>query len=332
LVPRGETRLQASDVLLVEGARESVLRVKEVAGIDIKPEVKFSGPDLETEDVALSEAILLPGSPLIGRTLQGLCFREQYGLQVLAISRHGERLSRKMSQIRLRMGDMLVLQGDRSRIAAVERLGDFRVLGSIAESPRSRQRATVAIAIFGAVLAAAALDLLSLPVAMLLGAVLVFVSRCITPEEAYSQISWEVLILIASMLGLGTAMEVTGTAEFLAMRVVQWVGEASPLWLLSAFFALTVILTQPMSNQSAAVVVLPIAIRTATQLGLNPRGFAIMVALAASCSFLTPLEPACLLVYGPGRYRFMDFLKVGLVPTVLIYVISIIMVPMLWPI
>jgi di/tricarboxylate transporter len=332
LVPRAKTRLQAGDVLLVEGARENVLRVKEVAGIDIRPEIKFSGPDLETVDVALSEVILLPGSPMIGRTLQGLRFRQQYGLQVLAISRHGERLSRKMSQIRLRMGDVLVLQGDRSRIAALERLGNLRILGSIEESLRSRQRAPVAIAIFGGVLLAVALEVLSLPVAMLLGAVLVFLTRCITPEEAYSQISWEALILIASMLGLGTAMEVTGTAELLAMHVVQWVGDASPLWLLSAFFGLTVLLTQPMSNQSAAVVVLPIAIRAATQLGLNPRSFAMMVALAASCSFLTPLEPSCLLVYGPGRYRFMDFVRVGLVPTVLIYIISIIMVPMLWPI
>ncbi len=332
LVPRAKTRLQAGDVLLVEGARESVLRVKEVAGIDIKPEVKFSGPDLEAEEVALSEVILLPGSSLIGRTLQGLRFREQYGLQVLAISRHGERLSRKLSQIRLRMGDVLVLQGDRSRIAALERVDNFRILGAIEESPRGRQRAPLAIAVFAGVLIAVALELLSLPVAMLLGAVLVFLTRCITPEEAYSQISWEALILIASMLGLGTAMEVTGTAELLAMQVAQWTGDTSPLLLLSAFFALTVLLTQPMSNQSAAVVVLPVAIRTATQLGLDPRGFAIMVALAASCSFLTPLEPSCLLVYGPGRYRFMDFVKVGLVPTLLIYIISIIMVPMLWPV
>jgi di/tricarboxylate transporter len=332
LVPRAKTRLQSGDVLLVEGARENVLRVKEVAGIDIRPEAKFSGPDLETEDVGLSEVILLPGSPLIGRTLQGLRFREQYGLQVLAISRHGERLSRKMSQVRLRMGDVLVLQGDRSRIRALERLGGFRILGSIEEPLGSRQRAPMAIVIFAGVLIVVALEVLSLPVAMLLGAVLVFLTRCITPKEAYSQISWEALILIASMLGLGTAMEVTGTAELLATCVVRWVGDASPLLLLSAFFVLTVLLTQPMSNQSAAVVVLPIAIRTATQLGLNPRAFAIMVALAASCSFLTPLEPACLLVYGPGRYRFVDFLKVGLVPTFVIYMISIIMVPMLWAI
>jgi di/tricarboxylate transporter len=159
-----------------------------------------------------------------------------------------------------------------------------------------------------------------------------FATRCITPEEAYAQVRWKVLILIASMLGLGTAMELTGTAAFLADQIVRTVGAAGPFWLLSAFFGLTVILTQPMSNQAAAAVVLPVAIRTADQLGLNPRSFAMMIALAASCSYLTPLEPACLLVYGPGRYRFLDFLKVGALPTVLIYLLCIVMVPVLWPV
>jgi di/tricarboxylate transporter len=331
LVPRAGTRLEKGDVLLVEGERGNILRVKEVAGIDIKADVELSGPDLQTDHVGLTEVILLPGSPMTGRTLRGLRFREQYGLQVLAINRHGERLARKMSRIRLRMGDVLVVQGDRARIAALERHGTVRGLGSIEDRRLNSERAPLAIAIFVGVLAAAAFNLVSLAVAMLLGALLVFVTRCITPEEAYSQMNWKALILIASMLGLGAAMEATGTAVFLAGEVVRFMGRSQPMWVLTAFFALTVLLTQPMSNQSAAVVVLPVAIRTATQLGLNPRSFAVMVALAASCSFLTPLEPSCLLVYGPGRYRFLDFVKVGLLPTVLIYLISITMVPLLWP-
>jgi di/tricarboxylate transporter len=180
-------------------------------------------------------------------------------------------------------------------------------------------------------LAVATFGLVSLPTAALLGALLVFVTRCITPEEAYSQINWRVLILIASMLGLGEAMEATGTAQFLAGLVTQFAGQAAPVWILSGFFALTVLLTQPMGDQAATVVILPVAIRTAWQLDLNPRTFAMMIALAASCSLLTPLEPACLLVYGPGHYRFTDYLKVGIVPALLIYIIAIIMVPLLWP-
>jgi len=133
------------------------------------------------------------------------------------------------------------------------------------------------------------------------------------------------------MLALGAAMESTGAAKFLAAQFVNLAGRTEPAWLLTAFFILTVLLTQPMSNQAAAVVVVPIAIQTALQLDLNPRTFAMMIALAASCSYLTPLEPSCLMVYGPGRYRFRDFLKVGSLLTVLIYVIAIVLVPLVWP-
>lgn len=331
-VPQATTCLGEGDVLLVEGKREDILRVKEEVGIDIKADVELSVPDLQTEDVGLIEAILLPGSPLIGRTLKGLRFREQYGLQVLAINRQGETLTRKMSRIRLRMGDLLVVQGDRAQIAALEKRNTFRLLSSIELERPNRRRAPLALAIFVGALAATTFNLVSLPVAMLLGAVLVLMTRCITSEEAYHQVEWRALILIACMLGLGAAMDTTGTAEFLARHIVKFVGHSRPTWLLTGFFLLTVLLTQPMSNQAAAVVILPVAIRAAKQLGLNSRSFAMMIAVAASCSFLTPLEPSCLLVYGPGRYRFVDFPKVGLLLTVLVYAISIIMVPLLWPV
>jgi di/tricarboxylate transporter len=166
---------------------------------------------------------------------------------------------------------------------------------------------------------------------MLMGALLAFLTGCITPEEAYREVEWKILILIGSMLAVGAAMENTGTAVFLSSQIVQLVGQANPLWLLGAFFILTVLLTQPMSNQAAAVVVVPIAIQTALQLGLNPRTFAVMIAVAASTSFLTPLEPACMIVYGPGRYRFMDFFKVGSLLTGIIFILAILLVPSMWP-
>ena len=331
LEPGAATRLEQDDVLLVEGKKENVLEVKEAAGIGIKADVELSDPDLQAEDVGLTEVILLPGSPLNWRTLKGLRFRDRYGLQVLAINRHGETLDRKMSQIRLKMGDVLVVQGARARIAALERQDIFRVLSQVERISPNRRRAPIAAAIFLGAVMAATFNWLSLPVAALLGALLVFVTRCITPEEAYGQVNWKALILIASMLGLGAAMEHTGTAEFLAHQFVAVVGRSTPVGALSAFFFLTVLMTQPLSNQAAAVVVLPVAIRTATQLAWNPRTFAMMIAVAASCSFMTPLEPACLLVYGPGRYRFADFPKVGLALSILIYIIGIVLVPIFWP-
>jgi di/tricarboxylate transporter len=332
ITPQADTRLEEGDVLLVEGEREKILQVKERVGIDIRADIEFSDPDHKPQDFELTEVILTPGSPLIGRTLQGLRFREAYELQVLAINRHGDTLRHRMSHIRLATGDVLVVQGGHSQIVSLGNRGAFRILSAIEAQHPNGKRAPTALAVFVGALAIATFGWVSLPVAALLGTVMVFVTRCITPEEAYRRINWRVLIVIASMLGLGEAMETTGTAQFLAERVAQFAGQAPPFLLLSGFFVLTVLLTQPMGDQAATVVILPVAIRTALQLGLDPRPFAMMTALTAGCSLLTPLEPACLLVYGPGHYRFTDYLKAGIVPAVLIYAIVIVMVPLIWPV
>jgi di/tricarboxylate transporter len=331
LVPRATTVLQAGDVLLVEAQRDEILKIKDTAGIDIKADVELSDPNLQADDLLLVEGIVLPRSPLIGRTLKRHRFRERYGLQVLAINRHGETIRRKISQVSLQLGDVLLLQGEREKIAALESANLFRILGSVDERRPNLNRAPIAIAIFVGALLAATFKLTSLPVAVLLGALLAFLTRCITPEEAYREVEWKVIVLIGSMLGLGAAMAHTGAADYLAGQIVALVGTANPTWLLTGFFVLAVLLTQPMSNQASAVVILPVAIQTAVQLGLNPRTFAMMIAVAASCSYLTPLEPACLMVYGPGRYRFVDFIKVGSLLTILIYLVAILLVPLVWP-
>jgi di/tricarboxylate transporter len=330
MAPKADQQLLADDELLVQGRRENILKIMNTAGLKLKAEVKLSEADLLTQDTGLFEVILLPRSPLIGRNLKRLQFREKYGLQVLAVNRLGETIHSKISQLILKMGDVLLIQGDPRQIAAMEgRL--FRVLGAVETNSTNTRMAPVAIAIFLGALAAATFNLMSLPVAMLLGALLVFLTRCITPEEAYREVEWKILILIGSMLALGVAMENSGTAQYLANLIVTNLGTADPVWMLSAFFALTVLLTQPMSNQAAAVVVVPVAIQTALLLGLNPRTFAIMIAVAASTSFITPLEPSCLMVYGPGRYKFMDFIKVGSLLTVIIFGIAIVLVPRIWP-
>jgi di/tricarboxylate transporter len=329
--PPPDIKLAEGDELLVEGRREAILKIKDTSGIDIKADAKLSDPGIEDEDLRLVEVILLPGSRLIGRTLKSYRFRERYGLQVLAINRHQETILDKMSEVRLRMGDVLLVQGRRSDIAARADDNVFRVLGPVEEKRLNIQRARIAVAIFAGALAAGAFNFLDLHVAVLLGAVLAFLTGCITPEEAYREVEWKALILIGSMLGVGTAMDHTGAAKFLASQIVTLVGQADPVWMLTGFFVFTVLLTQPMSNQAAAVVVLPVAIQTAMQLSLNPRTFAMMIAVAASCSYLTPLEPSCLMVYGPGRYRFVDFLRVGSLLTVLIYIVAILLVPLVWP-
>ncbi|NLF74573.1 MAG: SLC13 family permease [Chloroflexi bacterium] len=339
--PRASTRLEKEDVLLIEGTRDELLKVKDVVGLELKADAKFAIPETEAaaengtdssdRRLDMVELLILPGSSLIGRTLRGTRFRERFGVQVLAINRHGETLRRKISQIKLKFGDVLLVEGRAEALASLDLERTFRMIGTVKTERPNWRRAPIAIAIFVGVLLVSSVGLVELPVGVLIGTVLVFLTRCLTPEEAYNEVRWNALILIGSMLALGVAMEKTGTAAYLANQIVARVGESDPFWLLSGFFALTVLLTQPMSNQAAAVVVLPIAIQTAGQLGLNPRTFAMTIALAASCSYLTPLEPACLIVYGPGEYRFSDFLKVGSLLTLVIYGLTMFLAPMVWP-
>ncbi len=334
LIPFADRRLSAGDVMLLEGSRDEILKIGEVVGLDIQGDMKFSGPKFAEKDIRLVEAILIPQSPLVGHTLSDYRFRHRYGLQVLAIYRHGETIRRKLSRVRLQTGDVLLLQTHRTNSAAVTSLEEesvFQVLGTVNEDTPLVERAPIAVATFVLALGAAAFNLVTLPVAVLLGALVIFLTRCLTPEEAYRRVEWRALILIGCMLAVGRAMEHTGTDQFLADQIVRFLGGMSPLWLLTGFFFLAVLLTQPMSNQAAAIVVVPVAIQTALQLDLNPRTFAMMIAVAASTSYLTPLEPACLMVYGPGGYRFSDFLKVGSLLTLIVFLISLLLVPLVWP-
>lgn len=330
--PDGGTTLCARDLIIVEGSSEEILKIKDASGVEIKADVKLSDPHLTSEQLRFVEVILLPRSPLLGRTLKGFAFRESYDLQVIGIARHGETLFRKISELPLMVGDVLLVQGSVEKIARLESDGALRIIGTPGEHRAKLHKAPLAVGIFAVMLGLATFNVVSLPIAVMLGVAAIFLTRCISPEQAYRELEWKAIILIACMLSLGAAMEHTGSARYLASLIVSVLGEYGPHALLTAFFALTVALTQPMSNQAAAIVVLPVAIQTAVQLGLNPRTFTMMIAVAASCSFLTPLEPSCLMVYGPGRYRFMDFLKVGALLTLVVYLIAILLVPNLWPV
>lgn len=329
--PDAHQTIHANDVLLVEATRDQILKIKEATGLELAPQAAFSNHELDQLELRLYEAIILPRSYLIGRTLRGANLRRRFGVNVLAIHRQEETLTQKLSQIVLRLGDVLLIQGDAESIAALENNFFLRILNPVEDRPIDTRRTHLSILIFAGVLVAAGFGFVPLVVAILAGTILAFLTRCITPEEAYREVEWKIVILIGSMLALGMAMERSGTAAFLAQQLVKWVGDAHPLWLLGGFFFLAMILTQPMSNQAAAAVVLPVAIQTALQLDLNPRAFAVMIAVGASTSFITPLEPACLMVYGLGHYRFFDFVKVGFLLTLFIFGVAVLLVPLIWP-
>lgn len=329
-LPTADMVLHANDHVLVEGSRDKLISLTNSSGVQLILPHEIQDADIKYEDIELFEVILLPHSTMIGRTLTGMSFREKYDIQVLGISQHGRTSHVPPGQVRLLAGDQLLIQGKRDQVMLLDGMNVFRVIRPVEENIAQPRRAITALTIFALAILLPSLNLLPLSISALLGMFLSFIFRTITPEEAYGRIEWKVLILIACMLSFGQAMESTGTARYLASLVVQLSGELPPAFLLAGFFILSMLLTQPMSNQAAAVVVVPIAIQSAIQLGLDPRPFAIMIALGASCSFLTPLEPACLLVYGAGGYRFLDFTKVGGLLTIIILFISVLLVPVFW--
>jgi len=332
IAPRPYEEIKADDLLLVQGKAEDILKVKSEAGIEIKPDFTLSDEVLESSEVELFEAMVPRGSDLVGRTLKHVRFQRRYRLVVLAINRHGVNLLSKLSKVRLRFGDVLLLQGTRDSVeglATDDRILLLEEISARQPRPMKRRWAVFAFVIF---LILSITHLVPLPLAVLFGVLILLASRSLRTSEIYELIEWRLIILIACMISFGLAMEKTGADQFLASLIVNATGRYGPTAVLAGFFVMTVALTQPMSNQAAALVMLPIAVKSALTLGLNPRTFAVAVTYAASCSFLTPLEPACVLVYTPGHYRFLDFVKVGLILTVAVFAIVMWLVPIFWPI
>ncbi|MCA1557483.1 MAG: hypothetical protein LC731_02965, partial [Acidobacteria bacterium] len=321
IAPSSHEVIQERDLLLVQGRIEDILRVKTEVGIEIKADFKLSDSDFEAEDLELFEVMILRGSDFVGRTLKGLKFRQRFGLTVLAINRHGVALLSKISTVSLRFGDVLLVQGDRDRIEHLVLDGQFLLLDDVSERRGRASHRRWAILAFSVFLFFSITHLLPLSVAVLLGVLILLGSRAVRMQEMYDLIEWRLIVLIAGMISFGVAMEKTHADQYLADLILQGFGSYGDLAVLAGFFILTVAITQPMSNQAAALVMLPIAVKTALALGLNPRAFAVTVTYAASCSFLTPLEPACVLIFTPGRYRFLDFVKVGSILTIAVFAI-----------
>lgn len=336
LIPNPDLTIRANDRLRVEGGVSNLMRIKEDASLKIRADFVLNDDLLESGNVELFEVLVMKDSNLAGQTLESLNFRQTYDLTVLAISRHGEMFYTKLSKVELKFGDVLLVQGNRRRIEPYVVNREFLLLDDVSASALRTEKRKWALTAFGVFLALSVSKVVTgievpLMIAVLLGVLILLATRTVRYSELYGLIDFRVLVLIACMMSFGVAMENTGTDKYLAGIIEQNFGQFGETAVLAGFFLLTVALTQPMSNQAAALVVLPVAVKTALALGLNPRTFAIGITYAASFSFITPLEPACVLVYTPGRYKFVDFIKVGSVLTVVVFVISMILVPIFWP-
>lgn len=330
-IANGYSVVEADDILLIEGNMEELLKMKKALGIEIYSEA-LSPNDMVTDDIKIVEIFVQPTNDFVGQTIREAQFKRRFGLLVMAINREGHTLSDKIGDTEIKIGDRLLIQGPTVNIEYRRQRGDFTILQEYEFSkPKSTKNAILTGSFFVGALVLGTLEIIPLSIAFMLAAFLCVAFGCIKTDEAYEKIEWNLLVLIGGMTSFGIAMEKTGTASFLADHIISFFGSIGPMAVLSAFALLTVFLTQPMSNAAAAMVVLPVALKAAETMHVNPITFALTVMLSASVSMITPFEPSCILVYGPGGYKFFDFVKVGSIISFILMIIVLIMVPWLYP-
>ena len=331
IFPGPQRRLREGDRLTVKATREGLLYIRETPDLVIQADGSLNDTDLVTDSIQLVEAIIMPRSTLIGHTIRKWKFRQRYGVSVLALYRQGVSLVEGLANLRFKMGDVILLQGPADRLAPLQEVRDLWILEESEHPLFRKRRGSYALGALVLAVLLGGLQVIPLSIAFLLGALAVILLKCVTVEEVYGFIEWRLIILIGGMTAFGLAMQKTQADGYLADLIVEWALPLGLYWVLAGFVVLTMLLTQPLSNAAAVLVVLPVAVATAGQLGVNPRSLAVLVTLAASVSLIAPFEPACLLVFGPGKYRFRDFLVSGLPLSAIVVVLLLLLVPVFWP-
>ena len=332
LRPTPETILREGDVLRIQGNLRTINELKGRAGVTFGMNMKWRDEHLQSTDTRLVEAVVGPSSPLAGKSLAESRLRANYGASVLAIRQHGTLRYGQFENITLMPGDALLIDVPNDQIEHLTQQRVFLVV-SRAGIPRfDWRKASKAVAIVVAVVVVAATGLLPIVAAAATGALMMVLSGCVSTEEAYGAIEWNVLFLLAGMLSLGAAMEKTGASTMLANGMIDSVGGLGPLALLAAFFGATMLLTEVMSNNATVALLLPIAITTAQAMDLDPRAFMFAVVFAASSSFMTPVGyQTNTMIFGPGQYRFKDFVRVGAPLNLIFWVLGTLLIPWFWP-
>lgn len=329
--PESQVLIEQGDTLLVEGQVDTLMKMKKAEGIEIRGKLDLDKLQLGKTTLKIVEVLIAPYSNLIGRTLKQADFSKRFGLPVLAIHRRGQPLREKIGDVPLLLGDLLLVEGPTDRVEILRGTGGLVVLDEHRRPGGETRKGLCVAGAFAVAISAGALGWVPLPIAFLSAALVTVLLRGISIEKARAVIDLRLLLLIGGMTAFGTAMEKTGAAALLAHWVVTALSPLGVMTVMGGFFVLTIVLTQPMSNAAAALVVLPVAMSAARALGVQERTFAIAIMLAASISFIAPLEPACILVYGPGRYRFLDFVKVGGGLTLILIPIVLLLIPVFWP-
>jgi len=326
------TPLRQEDLLLVNGAMEDILGFKEQEGLLLLTEIKLSDSDLSDEHTILAEMQLSPVSSLVGSTLKELDFRRRYGCFVLALRRTGELIREKIARITLENWDTLLIFGPKSRVEALYDMDDFVPLGERDLKIRLTKRWWIPSLVITAVVMLAAVGVMPILKASVLGGVLLLATRTLTFQQAVRGIDWTVIFLLAWILPLGIAIENTRLDAVIG-HGLGWIGENhGPVVMLSVLYLATSLLTSFFSNNATAVLMVPIAFTAAEQMQVDVKPFLMAVAFAASASFMTPMGyQTNAMVFSPGNYKFKDYLRFGAPLTLIFWLLGSILIPLLWP-
>lgn len=330
--PTGGTIIRAGDVLAVEGKIPDIAKIQNDGGLEMADTELALEQAQAADDVRIAEVLVPRRSSILRQTVRDLALRARFGISAVAVRRHGVRLHQPISDVRLQAGDMLLVQGTTESLNRLHQESDLALLGAV-DLPEIRARKMkIAVPIVIGVVLLPAIGVMSILVSALIGVIAMFLTRCITPDEAYREMDWMVIVLLGAILPLGEAMHRTGAAEFLAINLMGIAEPLGPHGLLAMFLLVTTALTSVISNAAAAVVLAPIAIAGAASLGLSPMPFVVAVMIGASNSFLSPVGyQTNTMIYGPGGYRFSDYLRVGAPLSAIVVAAATFAIPLFFP-
>ncbi len=329
--PLDKIVIQAGDVLMSRGVVDTLISVQGEDRLEILPELARGQLRFDPTAATMAEVVILPNSPLVGVLVGDARFRRLYRVTVMALQRRGTHFRDKVTEMELRAGDILLLYGDEDAVNQLQNVDEFILL----EQPRPvkvpKSKSAWALAILVGVVLAITTGLVPLLPAAMTGALLMVLGGCVRPREVYSAVDFKLLVLIAGTMALGVALKDTGTARAIADELVRLTSGLGPHAVLAAVYLLTAICTEMLSNNAAAVLMVPIALSTAQSLGVDTRPFLVAVTIAASASFVTPIGyQTNTLVYGAGGYRFTDFARVGAPLVVVLWILATFLIPVFW--
>ncbi len=332
VMPRGSEVLLGGDLLLIEGQQSDLDVLRGMQELEIDTKVPGNLGAFESARLTLMDATLDPRTSLAGRTVGELNFRERYGIELAGIWREGETIGTELADERLQIGDALLLLGPRDRLQLLSTDPDFLILTPLGQEPPDTRRALLAALIMAAVVGTVMAGYAPISVAAVIGGTIMVLTGCLNMEQAYRAIDWRAIFLIAGMLPLGTAMQESGAAIYLANQVMDLLGDAGPWPVIMGLYILTAMATMIIPTAALVVLMSPIVLSAMSGMGLQPETAMMAIAVAASASFTSPIShPANILVMGPGGYRFVDYLKVGVPLTIVVFITVMILLPILWP-